>query len=237
MKINLQKRKIVGRKAKELLQNGQLPGVVYGPKRESLNVKVDANEFDKVYKKVGYGKIVELTIEGEKDVSKALIREVQLDPVKDVIIHASLFELDLSKPITAEVQIVTKGKSKVVEEKTGFLVTPFESLEVRCLPNKLPAELVIDISNLNEIGDSISVKALTFPEGVELTGDVSETATLAYVAPPQKEIVEEEVKVEEVEEGAEEEEKEGEEEGEEEGAEETKPSERDGKEEIKGEGK
>ena len=130
------------------------------------------------------------------------------------MIHFSLFELDLEKPITTEVPIITKGRSKAVEEKVGFLVTPIESLEVRCLPSKLPPELVIDISNLNEIGDSISVGNLTLPEDVELGGGVTETTTLAYIAPPQKEIVEEEkeevVSVEEAEEVGEGEEVEGE---------------------------
>jgi large subunit ribosomal protein L25 len=210
MTLVLQARKKVGKKARLLLNEGMIPGVVYGPKRESVNIKVDEEQFRQVFQDAGYGKVIDLEVGGEKKVKKALIREVQYDPVKENILHVSFFELDLTKPITTEVPVVTKGSSRAVEENIGFLVTPFESLEVRCLPDKLPSELTVDISGLNEIGDSISVGDLKLSEGVELASDVSKSATLAYITPPQKEIVEEEEEKKEelAEEG---EEKEGEE--------------------------
>lgn len=196
MKLKVKKRKSVRKKAKTLLIKGVLSGVIYGPRRDVLPIKVDVSEFEKVFDKAGYSQLIDMEIEGEKKTVKALVREVQYDPVTDEKIHFSLFELDLSKPITAEVPVLTRGKSKAVEEKVGFLVTPFEMLEVRCLPDKLPSKLIVDISDLNEIGDSISVKDLSLSEGVELTESITDSATLAYIAPPQKEIVEEEEKVE-----------------------------------------
>ncbi|MBN2015439.1 50S ribosomal protein L25 [Candidatus Dojkabacteria bacterium] len=238
MKFAVQKRNVLRKKVKDLLNSGEIPGVIYGPKRkQSLNIQFDAVTFEKIFKDVGYSKLMDLEIEGEKDTKKVIIREVQHDPVKDNVIHVSFYELDLTKPMTTDVPVETTGQSMAVVESVGFLVVPFDTLEVRCLPDKLPEKLVIDISNLNEIGDNVPISDLKLPEGVELTSEVDEHATLAYIAPPQKEIVEE---VEEVEEEGEEAE-EGEEgevaEGEEAEGEEKEGEEKKGKEEAVPEGK
>jgi large subunit ribosomal protein L25 len=198
--IKAQKRKKVRKKVKDLLREGFTPAVVYGPKRDSINVKVDVSDFKKVFKNAGYSKVADFEIEGEKKGTKVIVREVQLDPVTSEILHVSFYEPDLSKQITTEVPIVTRGTSKIVEEKTGFLVTPLDSLEVRCLPENLPSEIVIDISGLENIGDSIPLGELVLPQGVELVGEAHLSATVAYIAPPQKEIVEEEKPEVEVEE-------------------------------------
>jgi large subunit ribosomal protein L25 len=226
MKIVAKKRNLLGKKSKQLAKNSEIASVVYGPKRKSANIKVNSLDFSKVFKDSGYSKIIDFELEGKKKKSRVIIREVQHDPVTDEVIHISFYELDLSKPITTEVPVKTKGKSRAVEESIGFLVTPFEYLEVRCLPEKLPEKLVVDISNLNEIGDNVPISELDLPERVELTSEVDEHATLAYIAPPQKEIVEEEPEeeVEEVE-GEEGEEKEGEEEEEKEEKEEKEEGE------------
>lgn len=235
MKLTVKKRKVTGRKTENLRKKGEVPAVIYGPERKSLNIKLDLEIGEKVYKKSGYSKIIDMAVEGEKKENKVLIREVQLDPVTGEMTHISFYELDLKKPITTNVPIKVIGTSKAVKEKTGFLVTPFEQLEVRCLPSNLPEKLIIDISDLNEIGDSIPVLDLKLPEGVSLTADIDEHATLAYIAPPQKEIIEEVEEVEEAEEGEEGEEKEGEgEEGEVEEKEgEEKEEKKEGEEEKK----
>lgn len=202
MKIKAKKRKELGRKIIRGIDT--IPGVIYGPNRKSQAISLKYKDVNKVFKDAGYSKLVDVEIEGEKKTSKALIREVQFDPITEDMVHISFYELDLKKTITAEVPVLTIGKSKAVEEKTGFLVIPFRTLEVRCLPENLPNTLEVDISALNEIGDSYSVLDLKLPEGVELTRDLSESATLAYIAPPQKEIIEEKEEEVEAEEGLEE---------------------------------
>lgn len=212
MKIKVQKRSHVGRKVKNLFEENLIPAVVYGPKRKSLNIQIPRKEVNWIYEHAGHSKLIDMEIEGEDKATKVLIREAQFDPVTDRMKHISFFELDMTKPITTDIPLVTKGESKAVKENIGFLVTPMETLLVRCLPENLPPFFEIDISSLNEIGDSILVSDLSIPEGVELDSEVSENASIAYIAPPQKEIIEEEPEVEEEE--GEEEKEEGEEEGE-----------------------
>jgi large subunit ribosomal protein L25 len=232
MKLSVKKREELKRKVKGLLKKNEIPGVVYGPKRKSLNIKFDGLNFEKVLKDSGYSKLVDLEVEEEKPV-KVLIREVQYEPATDKVIHVSFYELDMKKTITADVPVETKGTSTAVKDNTGFLVTPFDTLTVRCLPDKLPQKLVVDISLLNEIGDNVSIADLKLPEGVELSSEIDQNATLAYIAPPQKEIVEEEPEEEAEEEGEEGEVKEGEEEEGEEKTEEGKEAEGEKKSEEK----
>ncbi|MDD3646947.1 MAG: 50S ribosomal protein L25 [Candidatus Dojkabacteria bacterium] len=191
MKIIAKNRDKKGKQAKFLLNESLIPGVVYGPKRKSQDIAVNVQEFKKVFDDSGYSKLVDFELEGEGKSSKALIREVQYNPLTDDEIHVAFYELDMDKPVTADVPVETIGESTAVKNKIGFLVTPFKTLEVRCLPAKLPEKLIVDISELNEIGDNFAVEHLDLPEGVELASDISESATLAYIAPPQKEIVEE----------------------------------------------
>jgi len=202
MKISLLKRDKKQGRPKQILKTGFIPAVIYGPHREPEKVKIEAREFKKLYAEAGHSTMIDTELEGSTQKAKVLIREVQLHPVKDEPIHVSLYELDLSKPITAEIPVVAQGKAPAVVNNIGFLVTPINELEVRCLPDKLPKEIVIDIGKLEAIGDSIAVEDITLPEGVEFAADVTWGTTLAYIAPPQKEIVEE-APVEEVVEGAE----------------------------------
>lgn len=192
MKIKAENREVSKKKTKLLRENDWVPAVVYGPKRESLKIKVNRQDFIKVYDEAGQNKIIDIEVDGEV-LGKNLVREVQYDPVSDEIIHVSFYELDLTKPITAEIPLVTVGLSKAVKDNIGFLVTPIETVEVRCLPEKLPEKIEVDISELDEIRDNVMLRTVDIPDGVELTLDenVLESASAAYIAPPQKEIVEE----------------------------------------------
>ena len=214
MKIKAETREEKGGKARTLLRVGTVPAVVYGPATDVKNIKINSKEFVKVYKDAQHSKIIDLELEGDKTLRKVLIREFQFHPVTEDIIHASFYELDLKKQITVDVPVVMNGIARAVKDNIGFLVTPVEEITVRCLPDKLPSQIEIDIDNLNEIGDSITLGNVKLPEGVTLAMEHSDSVALAYIAPPQKEIVEEVVapaEGEEVAEGEEGEKKEGEE--------------------------
>jgi large subunit ribosomal protein L25 len=203
MEITVKKREQKRKQTKTLLKKGVLPGVIYGPKRKSLDIQFDQKTFMKVFDKAGYSKVINVSVEGEKKVVKVLVREVQYHPVSDKPIHVSLFELDWEKPITAEIPVSLIGTSKAVQEKIGILLTPVDTIHVRCLPDDLPQEIQVDISTLEKIGDAISVGDLKLSKGVTLASEVASTTTVAYIAAPQKEEVVEEKAAEVTEEGEE----------------------------------
>jgi large subunit ribosomal protein L25 len=201
MEIKAQKREITGKKVKNIRSKGMVPASVYGPGKKAENVMVDALELKKAYKEVGQSKFLTLAVEGEEPV-QILIKDIQTHPVTDEMLNVSFYEIDKTKKITASVPIEFTGISPAVKNNIGFLVTPFTNINLRCLPKDLPEKIVLDISNLNEIGDSITLDTLKLGESVEFAGSVDTKSSIVYIAPPQKEIVEE-VKPVEVEEGAE----------------------------------
>jgi large subunit ribosomal protein L25 len=191
MLLKVNNREVTGRKVKNLRNSGLVPASIYGPEIKAFNVSIDSKEFKKVFKEAGYSTLIDLDVEGSKKV-KALVKEVQYDPVAEKFVHVSLYQVNMNKEISAEVPIHIKGEAPAVKNNIGLLVTPVSTIYVTCLPANLPSHLEIDVSNLNEIGDSIQISDIKLPEGVELDTDEAPETVLANISAPQKSIEQEE---------------------------------------------
>ncbi len=177
-------RKLKGKKVRRLREKGILPAVVYGHNIPSKMIKVSYNDFQKVLEKTGESTLIDLKIDQEKPVS-VLIQDVQLDPVKDKIIHVDFYQVKKGEKIETEIELNFVGESKAVKELNGTLVKVMDKIPVRCLPKDLIQELDVDISSLNTFDDVIRVADLSFPPGIEVLVDSEET--VASVSPPEKE--------------------------------------------------
>jgi large subunit ribosomal protein L25 len=99
----------------------------------------------------------------------------------------------------------------------GIVVTNIEQIEVESLPRALPERFEIDISSLEEIGDSIHIRDLVMPKGVEVLADPDTIIVLVTAPVSEAELEEEGVEAvaeeepEVIEKGKKEEESEGEE--------------------------
>jgi large subunit ribosomal protein L25 len=83
MELQVQKRQ--AGKVKKLLKQGLVPGVVYGKHlEEPILVQFNKNDFIKLYKQAGSSTPIEL--KGDVD-QLVLIHDLQLEPVKDTLIH------------------------------------------------------------------------------------------------------------------------------------------------------
>ena len=156
-KLEVQKRKILGRKVKKLRTQGLLPTNIYGKKIKSKALQVDLKEFEKLYKEVGETGVVDLKIKGEKKTRPILIHNLQLHPVTDLPLHADFRQISLKEKTTVEVPVELIGEALAEKEGIGILVTLLDSLEVEALPSDLPEKLEVDISNLKAIDDAVRV--------------------------------------------------------------------------------
>jgi large subunit ribosomal protein L25 len=155
--------------------------------------------------KTGAGEnvIIDLAIEtGESSLShRAMLKEIQQDPVKQTILHVDLYEISMDKKIEVEVPITLTGTPKGVSEG-GILQQVTRTLEISCLPDNIPDAFELEVTEL-DIGDSLHVSDLRIPQDVEVL--VEEELTIATVVPPTKveeiepEVPEEEEEREEVE--------------------------------------
>mgnify|MGYP004005523605 CR=1 FL=1 len=195
------------KKVKDLREQGTVPCVLYGHEIENQQIECDEQEFHKTFVRAGESTIIDLDMGGKK--TSVLIHKIDRDPVTDRCIHIDFFAPNMKKEITTHISIVANGEVPAVKELGGVLVTHRDSIEVRCLPKDLPHEIVVDLSKLAEIGDSISVSDLSLGEHVAAQLEDDEII-FAVEAPRKEEVVENPAEGEEGEATEEGEKKEGE---------------------------
>ena len=170
----------------ELRRTGSTPAVVYGKETESIAVQTDAKILTKLYHEAGESSLVQLKLDDTERL--ILFKEPQYDPVTSEIIHMDLYQIKLGEKIKAEVQLVFEGESMAVEQEGGILITNKDKVEIESLPRDLPKEIIVDISVLEKIEDSLSIKDLKVPEGVEILDDPEDSVVV--VTPQRTEKVE-----------------------------------------------
>lgn len=185
--LKLVKRALVGKKVKNERLSGSLPVSMYGPGIEPQTLSGDLKVIDKVIHEAGYNNIIEVEVDGKKE--NALVREIQYDPVSAALLHVSLYRVDMDKKVNVTIPFVITGLSMAVKNNIGFMVNPIDQLPIRATPKNIPESLTIDISHLDNIGDSVLIKDLKLPEGVEFQPGTNIYAAIATIVPPQKEVV------------------------------------------------
>lgn len=185
MELAVQTRENLGKKMNALRKSGLIPAEFYGRgmKNEHLAVKVD--EFRKVFKEAGESTIVNLSLDNKK--IPALIYEVKEDPIRGEIMHIDFYGVRMDEKITAKVSVIYQGEAPAIKEKGGVLNETIHEVEVSALPGDLPRSFEIDISSLKEIGDSLYVKDLKVPKGVEILLD-GELPLIGIAAPRVEEV-------------------------------------------------
>jgi large subunit ribosomal protein L25 len=164
MEISAQKRKILKKKVKRLREQGLLPAVISSKDLGSVPLTLDKKEFERVYDEAGESTLIDVKIEGETP-QKALISEVSRNPVSDEIIHANFHAVKLTERISAAVPLKIVGESPIVKSGEGMLLTVLDEIEVEALPQDLPPEIEVDVSNLTAIGQGITVGDLKIDRG------------------------------------------------------------------------
>lgn len=170
----VQQRTITGRAVKALRKDGLIPANVYGAGVESIAVQVPYHNLRSFLRDTGESEIVDLRIEGEEKTRPVLLGAVQVDPVTYSVMHVDFRQVDLTKEVTAEVELVFEGEPALVKSGEAVLLTLLDSIEVTALPDNLPSEFVVDVSHLENIGDQITIGDLTISEHVTIENDSEE---------------------------------------------------------------
>lgn len=160
---------------------GRIPAVLYGHGIPSVALWVDTLAFGRVLSVAGETSVITLTVDGAAPVG-VIIRDFQKDPMTGRVTHADLYQVNMSEEITAHVPIVLTGEAPAVRELGGVLVHGIGELPVRCLPDKMPHEIVVDISTLVAFDDHITVADLKIGEGV--TVEVDSDVVVAGISAP-----------------------------------------------------
>lgn len=145
-------------KSSKLRKQGKIPANVYGLKKDSQSLSVDALGFSKLYASQGDTGLVYLAVDTQKQ-QPALIDEVAYDSVSGNILHAVFKRVNLNEVITAVVPVELVGENKI----SGAVVSLVkDEIEVEALPADLPDSFEIDISVLTEPGQTVTMADLSY---------------------------------------------------------------------------
>ena len=179
-------RSVIGKETKKLRREGVVPGVIYGPVIESpLSVSVNMKDVDRAY--VAYGPNVLIDLSVEDETYTVYMRHMSMDRLRREPIHVEFFAPNLKVEITTAIPLMVVGEPA---NDDGVLTYGRETVDVRGLPMNLPAVFEVDVSGLAEIDQTIHLRDLAIPEGVELLTDPEEM--IVKLSAPQLEVVEEE---------------------------------------------
>lgn len=173
--------------ARSLRRDGKVPAVLYGRGRKPEAVSVDTIVLNRLLAQISAATtIVDVTV-GQQPPVKALIREIQRNPVRPAdIIHLDLYEVHANEKIVVEVPVKLIGTPEGVKNFGGVLDHIAHSLSIRVYPADIPEHLDVDVSALN-IGQSIHVSDIGFDK-LEIMADARQTIC-TIVAPRAEEVV------------------------------------------------
>ncbi|NLJ75987.1 MAG: 50S ribosomal protein L25/general stress protein Ctc [Peptococcaceae bacterium] len=187
---------------RELRKSGMIPAVIYGKNVGSEAIAIELKALRKTLAKWGQNALINMKIKenGETKTYKALVKELQYDPVRRDLIHVDFHQISLKDKVHATVPIHLVGTSPGVAAG-GILTTPMRQIEVECLATEIPELIEIDISEL-EIGDIMTIGELSTAPEVKILAepDVAVVAVTVADRPEEEEEEEDHVAEEEMDE-------------------------------------
>jgi large subunit ribosomal protein L25 len=170
--------------ARELRRNESIPAVLYGAKAEAIALSVKSKMIETAFKQSEHSQVlVNLSVVDSDDkearTCPAIIKEVQVSPLSNELLHADFMEIDLKKKVRVNIPVEPVGKAKGVE-LGGLLQVIRRELEVLCMPLEIPDSIKIEVTDL-DVGDSVHVEEINI-DGLEIPADVNFTV-ITVVAP------------------------------------------------------
>ncbi|MGD2138948.1 MAG: 50S ribosomal protein L25/general stress protein Ctc [Burkholderiales bacterium] len=170
MEVNAVSRSVQGTGAsRRLRRTGKVPAIVYGANEKAQVIELDHKAiFLQLRHEAFHSSILQMNIDGKKQ--NVLLRDVQMHPWKQEVLHIDFQRVDAKQKIHMRVPLhfINEEVAPGVKLGGGVVNHVMTDVEVSCLPADLPEYLEVDIGAL-ELGDSLHLSQVNLPEGVEST--------------------------------------------------------------------
>jgi large subunit ribosomal protein L25 len=190
-KLTVQRRTEVGKGiSRRLRAQGCVPGTCYGAGLdEPLSISVDPKALKESLDPIKrQNTVLTLTIEDD-DVSRgellAMLWDYQIHPRRREVTHVDLITIDPKKEIEVEVPVELTGKPAGAINGGQLNIARHEIL-IKAQPRAVPGRIVVDVSPMN-IGDTIHVSDVSFPEGV--TPAIAPELTIVTCVAPESDVL------------------------------------------------
>jgi large subunit ribosomal protein L25 len=170
--------------ARRVRKAGRIPAVVYGAGKDSSPVSVDPRQVARIlHSASGHNTIFDLSLDGER--TKAMIVDWQHEPIKGSLLHIDLKRIAMDQKLTVNVPIVLKGEAAGVKQQGGILEQTLREVEVECLPQDIPTEIDLDVTEL-VFGKVLRVQDL--PKSDKVTYVTDENQPVAHMISVKEEV-------------------------------------------------
>lgn len=195
--IKAEKRERFGKNASRAVRReGRIPAILYGSGMDNVALTLDKKDLFSILKsETGENTLFVVSFDSEK--RDAMIKEFQVNPVSQELIHVDLIQIAMDKEIRVAVPIVLIGDAVGVKAEGGFVDFSSREIEIECLPRAIPEHIEVDISDLH-LHQSIKIGEIEAPEGAKITSDPESVIVLIQAPAKEEEVEVEEVLEEEV---------------------------------------
>jgi large subunit ribosomal protein L25 len=142
-----------------------------------------------IKKEAFHASILDMELNG--NTSKVLLRDLQMHPFKQLILHADFQRVDATTMLHMKVPLHFSGEdvSPAVKLDACLINHVANELEIACLPANLPEFIAVDLSGLKK-GTSLHVNDVPLPAGVKAVTRGKENPVIVSVTAPVEEVVE-----------------------------------------------
>lgn len=168
--------------ARAARRSGQVPGVIYGAKKDPNMITVEERLLKKLLHQGGFfSTLFDVKVDGKAE--RVLARDVQFDPVSDFPVHIDFLRVSATTSVHVEVAVhfINEEQCPGLNEG-GVLNVVRHEIELVCRADAIPPHIDIDLSGL-DIGDGVHISMVTLPEGVR-PAITDRDFTIATIAAP-----------------------------------------------------
>jgi len=168
--------------ARDIRRTGKVPAVIYGDKKSPVMITLSAKDLVKPLNDLAFfNSICDLKV--GKDSFMTIPRDVQLDPISDRPIHLDFLRVGKGTVLDLEIPVhFTNEEASVGIKRGGVLNVVHHTITLRCSPDNIPENIIIDISGL-DIGDSVHLDQVKLPAGVKPIISEDDLTIATLVAP------------------------------------------------------
>ena len=179
--------------SRRLRVKGRVPGVVYGADKPAQEVELDHHALLFHLKREAFhSSILDFALNGEK--SQVLLRDYQMHPWKQEVLHVDFQRVDRARKIRMRVPLhfVNGEIAPGVKTGGGVVQIAMNELDIQCLPDDLPEFIEVDLKEM-ELNETLHATEIAMPKGVEPVSKLKhENPSVVSVHVPKEIVIEEE---------------------------------------------
>ncbi len=183
LKLKADKRTILGKKTRFLRRQNITPVHLFGHGLKSQALQCDTAELQHIISRAGSTRLISLEIEEGKQPRSTFIREIQRAEPGGHLLHVDFYQVKKTEKMKVDIPLIMVGEAPAMKERGRILTRGVSVLSIECLPDEIPPQIEVDLTPLEEMGQTIYIRDITLSPDITVFTDpdqmvvkVSETA-------------------------------------------------------------